>query len=346
MAAGVSCSLGRLVMPATSCGKILARCYSAAASATPDRVALVTGSARGIGLAVAKELATKRRKTRVNHVVYLTTRDAGSVDQLTRKINIEMTGKIVGMEFLPLDVRDGDSVNNVMGLIAERHGKLDVLVNNAGKYFESSSDPAAHAQQVDETLGVNYWGLKRVCDAATPILSSTARIVNMSSQMSHLALIPGRRLRHRFASQKLDVEALDELMTEYQQHSQPERNEYREEGWPECSYIVSKIAVNAYTGLLQKQLEHQGLPDVVVNSIHPGSKHSKIIGDDHLTDADASSSVATCCYLSHPCAHPRGKFIWHDLQIVKWYKGDLTGASRRGVEWPSGHLIPDSYGPR
>ena len=58
----------------------------------------------------------------------------------------------------------------------------------------------------------------------------------------------------------------------------------------------------------------------MVNSIHPGSTHSKICQDAPLTASDAAVSVASTALLSHPCEQPRGRFIWHDLHLVDWTK--------------------------
>ena len=70
-----------------------------------------------------------------------------------------------------------------------------------------------------------------------------------------------------------------------------------------------------------------GCPDLVVNSIHPGSHHSKITqeGEFSQTPSEAAKSVVNTALLPHPCPHPRGQFIWHDLSVVNWAEGDLQG---------------------
>ena len=51
---------------------------------------------------------------------------------------------------------------------------------------------------------------------------------------------------------------LDEMMMDYLRHCTESRDDFEVLGWPRCSYTVSKIAVNAYTRILQKQLEDNG----------------------------------------------------------------------------------------
>ena len=44
-----------------------------------------------------------------------------------------------------------------------------------------------------------------------------------------------------------------------------------------------------------------------------------------MTASEAAKSVVSTALLPHPCAHPRGEFIWHDLSVVDWSEGDLQG---------------------
>ena len=66
-----------------------------------------------------------------------------------------------------------------------------------------------------------------------------------------------------------------------------------------------------------------GKGDIVVNSIHPGSHHSKISQGAPLSAAEAAGSVASTALLGHPCDQPRGQFIWHDLHLVDWSRENI-----------------------
>merc|ERR1712112_25039 len=145
---------------------------------------------------------------------------------------------------------------------------------------------------------------KNVCKAFLPMLKPAARIVNLSSHLGHLSLIPGENLQRQLGDPSLTETQLDSLILQYQDHCSAFKNDYRDAGWPACAYSVSKVAVNA---------------------IHPGSRHSKISQESPLTPADAAKSVICVALLSDPCDHPRGKFIWHDLQIIQWDQGTLKG---------------------
>ncbi|NLU73469.1 SDR family oxidoreductase [Streptomyces sp. HNM0575] len=117
------------------------------------RVAAVTGGASGIGLAVASELA--RRGAQV-YVLDL------SVDEVPD-----------GLECLRCDVTDRASVRDAVHSMGERHGRLDVLVNNAGigaqgTVEDNDDDEWRHV------LDVNVTGIARVSAAALPLLRRAA----------------------------------------------------------------------------------------------------------------------------------------------------------------------------
>merc|ERR1712096_333020 len=284
--------------------------------------AVVTGASRGIGYATAKELFSKLASANI----YLTTR--GETDHLNTVIREELGYNEQMVEFHKMEVTDIDSLVDFRNMVHAKHGKIDILINNAGQYFEPSEVPDEHSRQVQKTLAINYWGMENVCKAFLPMLNPAARIVNLSSHLGHLSLIPGTALQKKLGDSELSEQELDSLMLEFQDHCTEFKNDFLESGWPNCAYTVSKVAVNAYTRILQRQMEEEGMKGVVANAIHPGSKHSKISQESpqsHLTATDAAKAVICTALLADPCEHPRGKFIWHDLQIVSWDKGNLKG---------------------
>lgn len=121
------------------------------------RVALVTGASRGIGAAVAVELA--RRGV---HVVLLARTQGGldETDDAVRAVGGTAT-------LLPMDLRDGAAIDPVGPSIATRFGRLDILVHSAAMLGRLT--PVAHIQPGDweNALGVNLtatWRLIRTCD--------------------------------------------------------------------------------------------------------------------------------------------------------------------------------------
>ena len=274
---------------------------------------------RGIGFATAKELCSKLKSADI----YCTARDA--TEELNQLVRKEVGERADNIGYHSMEVTDIDSIVEFRNMVHAKHGTIDILINNAGQYFAPSSEPVEHMRQVEKTLATNYWGMKNVCKAFLPLLSPTARIVNLSSHLGHLSLIPGQEIKQKLGDPQLTEAELDWLMLDYARTSTEFHDDFSGRGWPRCAYTVSKVAVNAYTRILQGQLEEEGRENVVVNSIHPGSRHSKISQESPLTATDAAKSVIAVALLAHPCEHPRGKFFWHDLQIIEWDQGSLKG---------------------
>ena len=84
------------------------------------RVALVTGSSRGLGLAIARGLASAGAR------VLLHGRDVARLTECAR----ELPG--AAFRYLAFDVSDTEAMRDAFARIKSEHGRLDVLVNNAG----------------------------------------------------------------------------------------------------------------------------------------------------------------------------------------------------------------------
>jgi NAD(P)-dependent dehydrogenase (short-subunit alcohol dehydrogenase family) len=144
------------------------------------RVALVTGANRGIGLEVSRQLASR------GYVVLLTARDLAKAQTAASKL-----GNAETVEPLALDVTDLRSIEKAAADVSRRHGRLDVLINNAGINYDTweTVENADINGTVMETITTNLLGPWRVCQAFLPLLrkSRAGRIVNVSSESGSLA---------------------------------------------------------------------------------------------------------------------------------------------------------------
>jgi NAD(P)-dependent dehydrogenase (short-subunit alcohol dehydrogenase family) len=149
-----------------------------------DRVALVTGANRGIGLEVTRQLAVRGFTT------VLGARDAQKGERAAS--SLEHGGpKVIPVR---LDVTDQQTIDAAKRLIEERFGKLDVLVNNAAiLYDEWQRAENANLETVREAFETNTLGAWRVCQAFIPLLrkSRHGRVVNVSSESGSLAVMGG-----------------------------------------------------------------------------------------------------------------------------------------------------------
>lgn len=138
-----------------------------------QRVALVTGASRGIGRAVALALAKQ------NIHVLLLARTQGGLEDVYDEI-VAADGEATGV---PMDLTDYDAIDRLGGVIAERWGKLDVFVGNAGILGPIS--PVAHMtpSEFEKTLAINVTSNARLIRALEPLLlaSDTGRAVFLTS---------------------------------------------------------------------------------------------------------------------------------------------------------------------
>jgi NAD(P)-dependent dehydrogenase (short-subunit alcohol dehydrogenase family) len=120
------------------------------------RIALVTGASRGIGAAVARELARQGL-----HVV-ITARTQGGLEAVDDAIRAD--GGTATL--LPLDIADGAALDSLGPSLFSRFGRLDVLVSNAGVLGKLTPVPHIMPKDWDEVLAVNVsaaWRLIRSC---------------------------------------------------------------------------------------------------------------------------------------------------------------------------------------
>jgi citronellol/citronellal dehydrogenase len=94
------------------------------------QVCIVSGAGTGLGLAAAKELAT------LGATVVGCARRPEPLEEMASEI--AAAGGRAEVE--PLDIRDADAVDALVGGVLERHGRLDLLVNNAGGQFLSPAE--------------------------------------------------------------------------------------------------------------------------------------------------------------------------------------------------------------
>lgn len=144
-----------------------------------NRIALVTGASRGIGYAVAKELARRGA-----HVVALA-RTQGGLEELDDEI------RALGGEatLAPCDITDFDALDRLGLALYERWKRLDILVGNAG--FLTTLSPLAHVapKDFDKTFAVNVTANWRLIRSLDPLLrqSDAGRAVFLSSGAGHPA---------------------------------------------------------------------------------------------------------------------------------------------------------------
>ncbi len=145
------------------------------------RVAVVTGAASGIGRAIAISLGR-----RGCHVAMADIDEPGLVE--TQRLAAAATAKFSRHR---LDVADREAVLRFPAAVLAAHGRVDLLVNNAGVALGGSFEQVSEGD-FEWLFEINFWGAVRLSRAFLPHLKSSddARIVNISSL---LGIISGAR---------------------------------------------------------------------------------------------------------------------------------------------------------
>ncbi|GAM99713.1 oxidoreductase [alpha proteobacterium U9-1i] len=164
------------------------------------RVALVTGASRGIGRAVAVQLAQEGWR-----IVAM----ARSVKAL-EKLDDEITKAGGEITLVPGDLRDGDSIDRLGGALHERFGRIDGLAACAGVLGTLTPAHQATPQMIDEVMAVNFTANWRLIRSMHPLLklSDAGRAVFVTSGAS-------RNIKAYWGGYSASKAALDALVTSY-----------------------------------------------------------------------------------------------------------------------------------
>jgi 3-oxoacyl-[acyl-carrier protein] reductase len=142
------------------------------------KVVLVTGSSRGIGAEMIKAFGQRGAKCVVNYVV-----DPGQNKADAETVAKELKDPLV----IECDVTKPEQVEAMMKQIQDRHGGLDVLVNNSG-IIRDRTIKKMSMEEFESVVRVNLTGTFNVTQKAASILRNGGRVVNLSSVSGEMGL--------------------------------------------------------------------------------------------------------------------------------------------------------------
>lgn len=274
------------------------------------KVAIVTGGNKGIGYATVKGLAQK-----FDGDVYLTARNEERGMNAVKALEAEG----VKVHFHQLDIDDPKSNEKLAAFIKEKYGGIDVLVNNAAIAFkQAATDP--FSVQAKVTVATNYFSVKNTCENLFPLLRSGARVVNVSSSAGFLLNIPSEDLRKKFAKDDLTYEELDGLMNDFVESAQA--GNHGEKGWPNSTYVVSKVGLSAMSRMQQRDLaKDESRKDIALNHIHPGYVDTDMTSHKGPLSIEDGAKASIFAATLPPNTDVKGQYIWFDCSIVDWVNG-------------------------
>ena len=142
------------------------------------KIGLITGANKGIGKEIARQLGAQ------GMTIFVGARDAGRGEEAAT----ELKANGADAHVIRLDVTDAASIEAAVHQIEREHGKLDVLVNNAGIALDGGPASTLDVDTLRRTYETNVFGVFAVTQAFLPLLkkSEAGRIVNMSSGLGSL----------------------------------------------------------------------------------------------------------------------------------------------------------------
>lgn len=136
-----------------------------------NKSAVVTGSTRGIGLAIARAILERGGR------VFICGRDSAEVERKTTSLESEHGDRVVGAA---CDVRNYDNVRSLFSRVRQAFGTLDILVNNAGIGSHANVSEMS-VEEWDATLETNLSGVFYCSHEALPLMKGGGYIINIGS---------------------------------------------------------------------------------------------------------------------------------------------------------------------
>jgi short-subunit dehydrogenase len=206
-----------------------------------NKVAVVTGAASGIGRALAIQLAERGA-----HLALVDVSEAGLVE-----VARETASESRRVTTHVCDVADADRMTALVEEVGARHGRVDLLVNNAGVSVTAPLETHS-LEDFRWIVGVNFWGVVHGCKLFLPLLrraaaeSGEAHIVNLSSMFGLIGLPT------------------------------------------QSSYCATKFAVRGFSEALWAELRDA---KIGVTSVHPGGVRTNIVRESRTADPVAKQQM-------------------------------------------------------
>jgi 3-oxoacyl-[acyl-carrier protein] reductase len=162
------------------------------------KVVLVTGSSRGIGAEMIKAFGARGAECVVNYVADETGQNKADAETVAKELNEPLV--------VQCDVAESEQVETMLQQIQDRHGGLDILINNSGIIADRTIKKMP-VEQFESVVRINLIGTFNVTQKAAPILRSGGRIVNLSSVSGQIGLFG----QANYSSSKAGIIALTKV---------------------------------------------------------------------------------------------------------------------------------------
>lgn len=246
--------------------------------ANDGKIALITGSNRGIGFETARQLGKQ------GATVILTSRIRGEAGKAASKLLQEG----IKADFIDLDVTKATDRSAAAEYVESHYGRLDILVNNAGigpaDGLIGLRASASTESELQSIFNINLFSLVALTHELLPLLrkSQAGRIVNLASILGSLTI------------QSMEQSPIAPMK--------------------KFAYNASKAAVNVFTIHLAAELKDT---NIKVNSVHPGWVKTAL-GSDAAPMSVPDGAKTTVAVALLGADSPNGRFIHEINKELPW----------------------------
>jgi len=284
------------------------------------KVAIVTGSNKGIGFEIVRSLCPK-----FDGDVYLTSRNVQLGEAAVKLLQNEG----LAPKYHQLDITDESSIEKLRDSMLSAYGGVDVLINNAGIWDKSD---ISFREQVRLVMDTNFHGTRNLCNALLPLMRDGGRVVTVSSSLSWKAvdLFP-EDVQEELKSPDLTEQRLCQIVKDFEMNNNG--TEPAMKGKPRfvnIPYAVSKLALNALSRIQASKMKEDGKEGVLVNACCPGFCRTDLVTSGKLINKflfwllpfckNAQSGADTpvyCALLPEGTVEPNGSFIMN-REVQEW----------------------------
>jgi len=280
------------------------------AGAHASRVALVTGSNKGIGKEIARQLCAED-----GSVTILACRDPALGAAAADELRAEAKGEVLVQQ---LDLNEDDTIAAAVDFVSSEFGRLDALVNNAAVCF---NDPTLYGkvphtpfpQQASITMRTNFVGTLALTRAMLPLLRAapSPRVVNVASAAGRLRGSP--EVVAAISAPTLELTELEEQMAAFVRDA--EAGVHLERGWPNTCYGVSKMGLIALTRVLARDE-----PSIMFNAVDPGFCATDQNQQQGVVSAERGANTAALLAMLPEEQFLSGKLFFEEREIDWTYR--------------------------
>jgi len=267
------------------------------------KVAVVTGSNKGIGLAIVKGLCKA-----FDGDVFLTSRDEKRGRDAVKLLEDEG----LKPKYHQLDIMNQKSIDSLCSFMKNNYEGIDVLVNNVGIAYKSA-DTTPFGEQAVVTMATNYHATASACDILLPIIKTGGRVVNISSMGAHMSIKKCSEEKQKlFKSDSITREKLTEAMNDFVEKAK--LGKHKEAGYADSAYGMSKIGMTTLTNIYARNFKKDGK---IINACCPGWVRTDMGGPKAGKTPDEGAITPLYLALLPPGTEYNGRFF-QDKAIKEW----------------------------